>query len=355
LHREASSVTDLAVLDIGVQDSSADGARLAFDARLAESPPVDNIGPGQPLALVWSLRGAPYVHRRRDLDRLAAGLWPLSAADAGARMNQTRPHLVAAGLDGLAGFVASTEALRSVVTAPTAKGAVSTALTPLVHDGLKRYCGVCKVTHVGEMALRATMLAAGLELQPGTAPPVLTPRVKARWPVKPSRAAVQRLITDYLILLGPAGPGEVAGYLDTRRAEIEAIWPAGLAEVSVDGAPAWLPAERLDVLRAAPPAELVRLLNPFDPYLQARDRDLIVPDPAAQKTLWPVLGRPGVLLVNGEVAGVWRPRSSAKSLTVAVESIVPLPKSVWTSIEDEANRIGAVRRAAGVRITRGPG
>jgi hypothetical protein len=267
-------------------------------------------------------------------------------------MYQTRPHLVSAGLVALDGYQASTEVLRSVVRAPTSKGAVSAAMTPLVHPALTRYCRVCKATHVGEMVLRATALPAGLELEPGTSPPVLVPRAKASWPTRPSKAALQKLITAYLTLLGPAGPSEVAGYLETRRADIEPIWPAGLTEVSVDGSPAWMPAAAVGALTAGPPAELVRLLNPFDPYLQARDRDLIVPDRAAHKVLWPVLGRPGVVLVDGEVLGVWRPRSSGKKLTVTVEALGPLPSSTWTAIEDEAVRIGMVRGVTDVRVLR---
>ena len=83
----------------------------------------------------------------------------------------------------------------------------------------------------------------------------------------------------------------------------------------MDGRTAWLPAApRCARLRRPRPVELVRLLNPFDPYLQARDRDLIVPDRAVQKALWPILGRPGVLLVDGEVVGIWRPRPSGQEV-----------------------------------------
>lgn len=194
LHRQLSRVTDLAILDIGVQDSVAEGARLAFDARLAATPPFGGVGPGRPLALVWSMRGAPHVHRRRDLDALAAGLWPLSDDDAGGRMNQTRPHLRRHDLTGLDGYRGTTEALRSAVSAPTAKGAVSAAVTPHVHDALKGYCRGCRAMHVGDSVLRATALPAGLELEPDTSPPVLVPRAKARWPVKSDPKSVQKLI-----------------------------------------------------------------------------------------------------------------------------------------------------------------
>jgi len=131
------------------------------------------------------------------------------------------------------------------------------------------------------------------------------------------------------------------------------MWPdRKLVEVSVDGSPAWLPADRVDALTSAPPPEVVRLLGAFDPYLQARDRALIVPDKALYKTLWPVLGRPGALFVDGEVAGTWRPRAAGKKLTLTVEAFAPLPPSTWAAIEAEAERVAAVRGAPDVAVTR---
>ena len=48
-------------------------------------------------------------------------------------------------------------------------------------------------------------------------------------------------------------------------------------------------------------AEGTRLLGPFDLFLQARDRTTLVPDAARAKALWPVLGRPGAVLVDGDL------------------------------------------------------
>ena len=69
------------------------------------------------------------------------------------------------------------------------------------------------------------------------------------------------LVRAALRLVGPAKPSLVAGFLDSA---------------------------------AEPPDErTVRLVGPYELSLQARDRELLVPDVARHKALWPVLGRPG--------------------------------------------------------------
>jgi hypothetical protein len=353
LHRTARAADELAVLDIGGQDAAGEQARLAFDARLAEPPPPGGYGPGERLALVWSLRGAPHVHRRGDLDALAAALYPLSEADAAGRLNETGPSVARAGIPALEQFGTAVRELRAVVTAPTAKGAASTAVSRRIPPAMRRNCRACRAEHISDSAMRVASLAAGLELQPGTAPPVLARRPAARLPKRADLAALRRQIVAYLSLLGPATPVEVAGYLEVRRADLMKAWPAdGLAAVLVDGREAWLPESRSALLAGPPEPDPVRLLGGFDPYLQARDRDLLVPDKAAQKALWPVLGRPGAVLVDGEVAGVWRPKSSGRKLAVAVEAFGPLPPPVWRELEAEAERVGTVRGAASVAVTR---
>jgi hypothetical protein len=68
--------------------------------------------------------------------------------------------------------------------------------------------------------------------------------------------------------------------------------------VHVDGHSRFVPGDDLAMLRDPPLAEATRLLGAFDPWLQARDRELLVPDADARRELWPVLGRPGAVLVG---------------------------------------------------------
>lgn len=345
LHRTGRTLERLAVLDFGVQDAAPQLARLAFDARLSITPPPDVYGPGKPLALVWSLRGAPYVHRRADLDAVAAALYPLSEQDAGGRLNETGPAVQRAGIPAVEQFELAVSAMRSVVTKSMGKGAVSTAVTKKLPEVMRRNCRSCGTSHISDSAMRASFLPAGLELEPDTSPPVLRRRPKAALPKHVDRAALRRLVLAYLTLLGPASPADAADYLGARRADLADAWPeSDLMEVRVGNAKAtYLPKGAGKALASPPEPDVVRLLGPFDPYLQARDRTVLVPDQAAHKTLWPVLARPGAVLVDGEIAGTWRGRSSGGKLTVAVDLFGALPDPVWHQVEAEAERVAAVR------------
>jgi hypothetical protein len=357
LHRTGRTARGLAVLDIGVQESAGEQARLAFDARLPTMPRADSVGPDASLALVWSLRGAPYVHRRNELNKLAGALYPLSEADATQRLNETGPSIKRKGMSALDQFTTAVEAMRDVVRKPTAKGAVSTAVTKAIPKAMWRECRACQTSHISDSAMRSSLLAAGLELQPDTAPPVLLRRKGTKVTTKPDLKALTALVRAYLTLLGPATPVHAAGYLGARRADVEAAWPDDLVEVEVEvpgsaGTTAWLPSECEAALSSPPSPDLVRLLGAFDPYLQARDRNLIVPDKSVQKALWPVLGRPGALFVDGEVAGTWRPKAAGKKLTLVVEAFGPLPPAVWDQVDEDAERVAAVRGLESVAVSR---
>ncbi len=353
LDRSVRAPGRLRVLDIGVQDGAGGQAALAFAARLEAVPAAPPFGPDRPLALAWSLRGAPYVHRRGELDRVAAGLYPLSEADAAGRLNETGPSVARAGIPALQQYALAVEVMREVVRAPVAKGAASTEATRRLPGPMRRPCRACGTEHISDSAMRAAALTAGIELVPDTAPPVLQPRPSAKVPDRANAAALRRLALSYLTLLGPATQADVADYLGVRRADLAEHWPKDeLADVEVDGRRAVLPAELVDELAGAEPPDAVRLLGGMDPYLQARDRDVLVPDRTLHKALWPVLGRPGVLLVDGDVAGIWRPKSSAHTLTLQVEAFAPLPPRVWSGVEQEAERIRAARGAQRVDVKR---
>ncbi|MDX3658723.1 winged helix DNA-binding domain-containing protein [Streptomyces sp. ID05-26A] len=310
LDRRISDAAELAVFSLGVQDNTSGSALLSLAARLAE-PKVDDF------VVTWSVRGAPHLHRAGELKAFSRALWPWSDADARARAARPKADDLLDALRHIA------TAMRSIVTKPMAKGEVSRALTPLAPKQTVEPCRGCQTEHVSDPIFRLGALPAGLRIIPEEKT-VTFERIHG-WPGVPRKTAgFDELVHRYLTLHGPAGPSEVASYFGTSTREVKKRWPKdGLVEVTVDGQKAWLP-EDLEIVDAEPPD--VRLLPPTDPYLQARDRDLLLPDKAAQKDIFRILGRRGAILVDGEIAGSWQGRVvSGKRFEVTATPYRPLP------------------------------
>jgi hypothetical protein len=345
LDRAVVPPRELAVLDLGVQDTPYGSARLALAARTAA--PLDDASLAA-LALVWSIRGAPHLHRWADLTRLAAALWPLSDADATARIASS--SIKEGARLGLSAFAATAQALRAIVTAPLSKGEVSAAVSARVPESLTYWCRSCTSRHISNGLFQQAGLPGGVRLEPGSSPTTLAPI--DGWPAVPAVAVdTESLVRTYLRLLGPATLGEVAKFLGTTQTELRRVWPEDVMEVRVDGRRAWLPEDAVDALRAAPAPRLVRLLPPSDPLLQGRDRALLVPDKAHQAALWRVLGSPGALLVDGEISGIWRARrAGATTLEVTVTPFGALSVASRAEVENEAGRVAAARGATDVRL-----
>ena len=337
LDRESGQLANTRVLDIGVQDTGPDGAMWALAIRGVDGSVLS----GTELAKVWTVRGAPHLYRREDLPLVAAAVEPFSDADAGKRIYDAAKPLKAAGVSNLAALDAVAAAMRSVVTVPMLKGEVSTQVTTLMDPPYLRFCRPCDAIHLYEMPFRLAALRAGLELQAGTSPPVLRPVAGLERAAEPSER--YDVVRAYLRLLGPATPRHVADYLDAPVKEVKARWPRDAVEVSVDGELRWLLAGDEGEL-AAGRVKTTRLLGPFDLFLQAKDRPLLVADPARRKALWPVLGRPGAVLLDGEIAGMWRPRKTGKNLRVHIELWAKPSKAVLDGVRDNAEQLAAYRQ-----------
>ncbi|MFF4809701.1 winged helix DNA-binding domain-containing protein [Micromonospora chersina] len=336
LDRAGGTLGDTAVLDIGVQDTGPDGGRWALAIRGVDVAAM----PAEDLILLWTVRGAPHLYRRADVGKVAAAVEPFSDADAGKRIYDAAKPLKAAGIGILAALDEVAAHLRAVVTEPTVKGDVSGRLAKVMPEPYLRFCRPCNSTHLYEMPFRLAAVRAGLELQLDTSPPVLQRIARFR------KAATSDdrldLIRAYLRLLGPATPKHVADYLDAPVKDVKARWPDDVIEVVVDGEARSLLAADEQAFNSAG-GRATRLLGPYDLFLQAKDRSTLVPDTAHAKELWPVLGRPGAVLVDGELVGTWRPRKSGRTFKVAVQPWRTLSASTRNDIVEQAERLAAYR------------
>jgi hypothetical protein len=327
---------DAAILDLGVQDTGPDGARWALEIRGAAVPADD-------LVLAWTLRGAPHAYRRAETAAVAAAVAPWSEADAAKRILDASRPLRKAGIPVLDALDHIADVMRDIAAKPVVKGEMSSALTARLEEPYLRWCRVCEATHTYEQPFRLAAIQAGLELEPGTSPPVL--RRIPRWS-GPATRVPDHLdpVRAVLRCLGPADPKTVAGYIDSPVREVKGRWPADVVPVEVDGRPLDVLEDDVDVLVDPPGADVVRLLGPFDLFLQGRDRELVVPNEAARRDLWRTIGRPGGVFVGGEVVGSWRPRSKGTRLQVAVT--VWDGSAVPQGLAEQAERLAAFRGQA---------
>lgn len=345
LHRDRADAGALAVLDLGVQDTPRGSAAQAMAVRLGAPAGTD-----EALPTTWSVRGAPHVHRAGQLVGLSRALWPWSDDDALARLDTSAGNVRRSGMPAREALRFVAESIADIVTQPMAKGDVSTALTPRIPEAMTVDCRRCEATHIVETLFRSAVLPAGITFAPDQQLVTFVP--VPGWPGLPEEASgTTDLVTAYLRLLGPARPPDVAGFLGTKPGLMAAVWPQGLAEVDVGGTPAWIPEADYAALAAPPDPPAVRLLPPSDPFLQARDRELLAPDPAHRKVLWPILGRPGALLVGGDITGTWRARKKGRRVEVTVAPFARLPAAARRGLDEEAALLAAARGATGATVT----
>jgi hypothetical protein len=337
-----------AVLALGLQHLGP-AAAVALVARLP-GPPLPPAQRG--LELAWTHRGAPHWHAAGSLRTWADALRPLGDDDAAARLGWSGPDVARIAMAPLAAIDRVAAALTGIVTEPMTKGEVSTAISAVLPRDLQHDCVPCAATHVDEQVLRLGAGPAGVGLDPaGRAVQLLPPPPGWERPAGPGAPEdVARLVVAAVRVLGPVTTADLAAWVGTGASllapAVEAA-AAQLREVTVDGRPAWVAADRLDLLDDPPPPPDLRLLPPFDPLLTGRDRALLVPDPERRRALWPALGQPGAVLARGEVVGTWRPQASGKKLTLAVTAF---DGGSWPGLDDEAVRVAAARglRLAGV-------
>jgi hypothetical protein len=101
----------------------------------------------------------------------------------------------------------------------------------------------------------------------------------------------------------------------------------------------------VDRLADPPAASGVRLLGGHDPYVAQPDRATLVPDAALRKRLFPPVGRPGVVLADGVLTGLWRGHKKGDILEVSVEWL-----GEPVDVSEEASAIARLRDCTEARL-----
>ncbi|MFI7154194.1 winged helix DNA-binding domain-containing protein [Nonomuraea sp. NPDC050022] len=175
-----------------------------------------------------------------------------------------------------------------------------------------------------------------------------------RHPAKPVDDCLVELVNAYLRAYGPATPEQFAKWIGAP-----VKWAAGgfaaaePEQVLFEGVPAWVAAG--DTAVPDEPPRGVRLLPYFDAYVVAgRPREVLYPGPAAGRALnGGQAGNFPVLLVDGQVAGVWHQRRSGRRLAVTVESLRELTPAQLRELDEQVALTGQILEGE-PQLTLGP-
>jgi hypothetical protein len=332
---------------VGLQDTPPGTAGLALAAR-ADAPPESL----DELVLVPSIRGAPMAVAERDLAVFTAGLEPPDEEAAKAVIGNAWKFLD--GITAMEALDRVSEAVHdSLREGPLPRDDFHQALRERLPAELLWWCKGCQSHHVHPSLWRATGIRGVLAIvgrEGRSAVFGLPPKAPA--PKDPGAELARRFLQAY----GPARPKLMAGWAGLATSHADALWEraGNLVEVDLEGTAASALAEDEHALLAGTEIHGVRLLANRDPLNAARDRELLVNDTALRKRIWTAIGGPGTVLVDGEVAGLWRPAKKGKRLVVTVEPIGKLAAAAKDGLAAEAERIAPFRGAETAETMIGP-
>jgi hypothetical protein len=348
-----------------MQNTPPGTAALALRARVAALTPaaLDEGLAAKTLVQVWSLRGAPHVLPAGDLALFTAALAPADEDEARYLLRPILDDLDGMGLEAKAAIEQTAAAIGAALSAgPRSKDDLLDELTRRLPPGLNPWCPRCRINHAHPALQRAAALEGGFLLAPrrgNEAHFVRTDRWLAAPAPAPGDGAGQEVVRRYLRAYGPSTAAAFATWAGIAPRAGRRLWQTVAAEtatVTAGGKRAWVLAADAAALGGAgggkeATPEGVRLLPPNDPYLTQVDRETPVPDRAQRGEIWRAAGAPGVLLVDGEVAGTWRSRKAGRRLEVAVRPFAALPASARSRTAALADDLAGFRECETAALT----
>lgn len=154
----------------------------------------------------------------------------------------------------------------------------------------------------------------------------------------PSAQGTAELARRFLHAYGPATPRAFADWLGSTPAQAKRLWQQieeELEPVTAAGKKAFILQSDQESFRCADTEEALLLLGPHDPYLDIRDRAILLEDTAAQRQVWRTVGNPGVILKSGKIIGIWKTRIQREKLSVSTTLWEPLSAPEQRELEKQ--------------------
>ncbi len=162
----------------------------------------------------------------------------------------------------------------------------------------------------------------------------------------PSAQGTAELARRFLHAYGPATLRAFADWLGSTPAQAKRLWQQieeELEPVTAAGKKAFILQSDRESFRCADTEEALLLLGPHDPYLDIRDRAILLEDTAAQRQVWRTVGNPGVVLKGGKIIGIWKTRTQREKLSVTTTLWEPLSTPEQRELERQMEGYASFR------------
>ena len=173
----------------------------------------------------------------------------------------------------------------------------------------------------------------------------------------------QELVRKFLRCYGPSTRSSFESWLGCSPAQGRRLWnglASEMTEVTVNGKKSWLLTEDLPSLLeirqsfadgSAPAPERLLLLGPHDPWLDLRDREIILPEKALHRLVWKTVAKPGAAAKGGRIVGVWNSRTRKDGLEISLNLWNDLPREQLQTLKEQAKEYASFRLLPLLRYT----
>ena len=155
----------------------------------------------------------------------------------------------------------------------------------------------------------------------------------------------KELTKKFLHAYGPTTPKDFESWLGAGPQQAKRLWKLLEEEITpvlVEGKTRFLLTQDLENL-APPSQDSLLLLGPHDPYLDLRDRNLILEEKSLQRQVWQTVSNPGVVLKGGKILGIWRGKTVKKKLQLSLTLWQPTTQREKENLQDLAEEYANFR------------
>lgn len=157
------------------------------------------------------------------------------------------------------------------------------------------------------------------------------------------------LVRKFLHCYGPATVNSFMDWLGCSPTQAKRLWGKiadELEVVQVNGKNNYILASDLEMLLTANIDEpKLLMLGAHDPYLDVRDRTVLLENKALHKNVWRTVANPGVILKDGRIIGIWRQKTQKDKISITVSLYEKLKACECQTLENLAADYAAFRKS----------